>query len=46
MLGRTRWQLAPPRAKAAAWLVRNVEEVGNLAHFLPDLCAACAGDLE
>ena len=30
-------------AKLDAWYRHNVEEVGNLPHFLPDLYAAHAG---
>jgi len=35
-----------PPAKAGAWLIHNVEEVGNLPHFLPDLYERCGGRLE
>jgi hypothetical protein len=35
-----------PPAKAGAWLVHNVEEVGNFPHFLPDLFDRCGGRLE
>ena len=30
-------------AKADAWLLHNVEEVGNLPHFLPELYASRQG---
>jgi hypothetical protein len=35
-----------PSAKAGAWLKHNVEEVGNLPHFLPELYARCGDKLE
>jgi DAPG hydrolase PhiG domain len=35
-----------PSAKAGAWLKHNVEEVGNLPHFLPELYARCEGRLD
>ena len=33
-----------PEARGRAWLLHNVEEVGNLEHFLPTLIAQLRGE--
>jgi hypothetical protein len=38
-----RWRKFPT-AKAGAWLKHNVEEVGNLPYFLPELYDRCGGE--